>query len=241
MAGKTEWEDMLIRLGKMEAPPPEEKVDLWKLETTPDTRKERLENADLDELDELEDDEDEKVLEEYRKKRMAELQAAAVRNKYGAVINISKPDWQKEVTNAPPDVYVVVNLYKQGVPQSLLLDSLLSRLAVKHKDVKFVRIRADDAIENYPDRHCPTLFIYKGGDIAAQLITLAPLAGDNTTAEDIEWRLGKMGILKTDLTEDPKLKRENKKNEKGNNFASYLGKPERPRNDSDEDDESDDD
>ena len=39
----------------------------------------------LDELDELEDDEDERVLQEYRQKRMLEMKAAAQAAKYGEV------------------------------------------------------------------------------------------------------------------------------------------------------------
>lgn len=58
---------MLIKLGHMEAPPQEEKVDLHKLDLPEqDPHVEKLENATLDELDEFEDDEDDRILEEYR-------------------------------------------------------------------------------------------------------------------------------------------------------------------------------
>ena len=58
---------MMIKLGHMDAPPQEEKVDLYKLDLPDeDPNVEKLENASLDELDEFEDDEDDKILEEYR-------------------------------------------------------------------------------------------------------------------------------------------------------------------------------
>ena len=58
---------MMIKLGHMDAPPQEEKVDLYKLDLPDeDSNVEKLENASLDELDEFEDDEDDKILEEYR-------------------------------------------------------------------------------------------------------------------------------------------------------------------------------
>lgn len=50
----------------------------------------------------------------FRKKRLEEFKQAAMKNKYGQVINISEPDWKKEVTSAPEDIFVVVNLYKHG-------------------------------------------------------------------------------------------------------------------------------
>ncbi len=44
----------------------------------------------LDELDELEDDEDEKVLAQYRARRIAEMKAAAAAGQhFGSVINIT--------------------------------------------------------------------------------------------------------------------------------------------------------
>lgn len=40
------------------------------------------------------------------------MQAAAQRDKYGEVIQISKPEFVKEVTEASKECYVVVHLFK---------------------------------------------------------------------------------------------------------------------------------
>lgn len=73
-----------------------------------------LEEKTLDELDELEDEEDERVLEEYRRKRIAELKELANKSKYGEVQEISAEDYVKEVNNAGEDIWVVLHLYKSG-------------------------------------------------------------------------------------------------------------------------------
>lgn len=68
----------------------------------------------LDELDEFEDEEDEKVLLEYRQKRIAEMRALAEKAKYGDVREISAQDYVQEVNKAGEGVWVVLHLYKQG-------------------------------------------------------------------------------------------------------------------------------
>ncbi|KAJ8948958.1 hypothetical protein NQ318_022980 [Aromia moschata] len=73
-----------------------------------------LSELDLDELDELEDSEDEAVLEEYRRKRIAEIKALTERQKFGTVGEISAQDYVNEVNKAGEGIWVVLHLYKQG-------------------------------------------------------------------------------------------------------------------------------
>lgn len=68
----------------------------------------------MDELDELEDEEDEKVLLEYRAKRIAEIKATAEKARYGDVREISAEDYVLQVNKAGEGVWVVLHLYKQG-------------------------------------------------------------------------------------------------------------------------------
>lgn len=68
----------------------------------------------MDELDELEDEEDEKVLLEYRRKRIAEMQALASKAKYGSVREISAQDYVQEVNQAGEGIWVILHLYKSG-------------------------------------------------------------------------------------------------------------------------------
>lgn len=73
-----------------------------------------LNDLNLDELDELEDEEDERVLLEYRNKRIAEMKALAEKAKYGDVREITAQDYVNEVNKAGDGVWVVLHLYKQG-------------------------------------------------------------------------------------------------------------------------------
>ena len=68
----------------------------------------------MDELDELEDEEDEKILLEYRKKRIAEIQELLNKSKYGEVREISAQDYVQEVNEAGDGIWVILHLYKSG-------------------------------------------------------------------------------------------------------------------------------
>lgn len=65
-------------------------------------------------MDELEDSEDERVILEYRNKRIAELKELASKEKFGNVIEISAIDYVDEVNKAGDGIWVVLHLYKQG-------------------------------------------------------------------------------------------------------------------------------
>lgn len=51
-----------------------------------------------------------------RQKRMAELQKAAVNNRFGYLITISRSEFVRQVTEASQDYPVVVFLYKDEYP-----------------------------------------------------------------------------------------------------------------------------
>lgn len=68
----------------------------------------RLEDKTLDELDELEDEEDDAFLEQYRQKRLAELGGLAKKGKFGSVLPLQKAEWEREVTEASKENWVIV-------------------------------------------------------------------------------------------------------------------------------------
>lgn len=162
----------------------------------------RLEGKDLDELDELEDDEDEDFLEQYRQKRMAELNKLQQKSVHGTVYPISKPDYQREVTDASQKGPVFVNLTSSmGTNvESRVLSELWRQAAKEYGDIKFCEIRANQAIENYPDRNCPTILVYKNGDIVKQIVTLVTIGGVRTNMRNIDDLLVEVGAVPdTDL------------------------------------------
>lgn len=157
----------------------------------------RLEGKDLDELDELEDDEDEAFLEEYRKKRIAELSTIEKKAIHGSVYPISKPEYQREVTDASKNGPVFVNLISSmGTNvESRVLSELWKQAAQEYGDIKFCEIRASQAIENYPERNTPTVLVYKNGDIVKQLVTLATIGGVRANMQKIDDMLVEVGAV----------------------------------------------
>jgi thioredoxin-like negative regulator of GroEL len=162
----------------------------------------RLEGKDLDELDALEDEEDEAFLEQYRQKRMKELSAVQTRSIHGSVYPISKPDWSREVTEASRRSPVLVNLIASNESQieSAVLSELWRQAAKEYGDVKFCQIRGAQAIENYPDRNCPTIIVYKNGEPVKQIVTLATVGGVRMSMLQLDDLLVEVGAVPdTDL------------------------------------------
>ena len=81
-----------------------------------------------------------------------------------------------------------------------MLSELWRQAAGEYGDVRFCQIRADQAIENYPDRNCPTILVYKDGDIVKQIVTLATVGGVRMNMSDIDNLLVDVGgVPETDM------------------------------------------
>ena len=198
----------------------------------------RLEGKDLDELDELEDEEDEEFLEIYRQQRMNEMNALATKSKYGAVVPISKPDYQREVTEASKNVPVLVNLTSgMGTNiESRVLTELWREAAKEFGEIKFCEIRGDQAIEGYPDRNCPTILVYKDGEMVKQIVTLVLLDGVRTSMKHIDDLLLSVGAVKPNDMRIMKRRRQAEEEEEEGPKRSGLRESKRlPNDESDED------
>jgi len=163
-----------------------------------------MEDMTLDELDELEDEEEERILEQYKRARMAEIKAMQAKSRFGDVREISAEDYVAEVNKAGDGIYVILHLYKQGIPLCALINQYLTILAMKNPTVKFLKAISTTCIPNYPDRNLPTIFVYHEGKMEAQLAGPHNFRGMNMTAEEFEYLLGKTGAIKTEITSDPR-------------------------------------
>ncbi|KAJ8675155.1 hypothetical protein QAD02_010941 [Eretmocerus hayati] len=210
----TEWNDILRQKGiipekKKDAEITEEQI-VQMLENTIDQRtgnvKVDLDSKTLDELDELEDEEDEHILLEYRRKRIAEMQELASKSKYGDVCEISAQDYVQEVNQAGEDIWVVLHLYKQGIPLCTLINQHLSSLARKFPTTKFLKSISTTCIPNFPDANLPTIFVYKDGNMEKQFVGPISLRGMKLTEQELEWMLGEVGAVPTKIKDDPKPK-----------------------------------
>ncbi|EOD53086.1 hypothetical protein GTA08_BOTSDO02255 [Neofusicoccum parvum] len=203
----TEWNDILRKHGIIpEKPPsPTPMIEEALVEARRLAHENRLEGKDLDELAELEDEEDDDFLEQYRKKRMAELSTIQVASKFNQVHHLQKPDYGRDVTDASKEAWVLVLLTAASTnTESQRAVELWRELARKFGDIKFCQIRGNMCIEGYPDRNTPTVLVYKDGDIKRQIVTLKELNGPRTSVEDVEKLLIDLGALKHG---DPRLRR----------------------------------
>ena len=113
---------------------------------------------------------------------MTELSALATASKFGQVFPLQKVDWSRDVTDVSKEAYVVVNMISSNTESRVAAD-LCRQLAAKFGDIKFTEISAQLAVENYPEENCPSILVYRNGDIQKQFITLKELKGVRTTVE----------------------------------------------------------
>jgi len=208
----TEWNDVLRAKGILPEKPKEAEVnedDIVKM--LEDTIRQKsgiknLEEMDLDELDELEDEEEEMILLQMRNQRIAEMKALQEKTKFGDVREITAIDYVQEVNKAGDDVYVVLHLYRQGVPLCNLINEYMSRLAPRFPCTKFLKAISTTCIPNYPDKNLPTLFVYHEGNMKGQLVGPEQFRGMNLTMDEFEYLVGKTGAIQTTIRDDPKPK-----------------------------------
>jgi len=169
------------------------------------TEADLLDQATHDELDELEEDlyDDSRALDDFRAKRIAEMKAASLQNRFGSYDEISKDEYIREVTECSKSCWVVIHLYQDSEIGCNLVDEALLQLAPKFKHVKFLKIRSIMAVENWPNSRLPALFLYNEGEMKHQLIGISELGGKLLKADNLEWYLSTKEVVKTDLEEDP--------------------------------------
>ncbi|XP_055383498.1 viral IAP-associated factor homolog [Condylostylus longicornis] len=211
----TEWNDILRSKGILPPKPKETEITEEEIvsivektikQKTQNDGKKELDQMNLDELDELEDSEDEYVLEEYRRKRIAEMKAIAEKSKFGVVCSISAQDYVDEVNKAGEGIWVVLHLYANGVPLCNIINHYMASLAQKYPQTKFLKSVATTCIADFPEKNCPSIFIYYEGNLKKQYIGSVELRGDKLTKDELEWMLGQSGAINTDLKEDPRPK-----------------------------------
>lgn len=174
----TQWDDIQRKLGNLPAKAPPYKPPPFTPAEDDDSKpkdKSWIDQKTEEELSDLEDEpdlDDDRFLHEYRKKRLAEMRNAAKISRFGSVIPISGSDFVREVSQAPTDVWVVVILFKEGIPECGLLLRCLEELATKYPATKFVKIISTDCIPNYPDCNLPTLLVYNNGAVKANYVGL---------------------------------------------------------------------
>ncbi|GKT34930.1 hypothetical protein ADUPG1_008192 [Aduncisulcus paluster] len=164
-------------------------------------KEKEMDDKDFEELEELEDELDEDFLAYYREKLEAEMKEKLSAEKFGEIYEITAKQYKDVVSD--PSITIIIHLSQDYLPDCKVLHHRFKQLAKKFKEHKFCRIRATDAIHGYPDRFCPTVIVYKGGECFKQLVGMETLGGHSLTAEQLEWTLAEQEVLTTELEENP--------------------------------------
>lgn len=133
-----------------------------------------------------------------------------MRNRFGELVDIVKNDWIREVTEASRSCTVIVHLYEDSLVECQLVDEAMRALAPRFKYLKFLRIKSTHAIENWPEKNLPAIFIYADGVMKMQIVTLIHLYGKSMKAADLEWYLVEKGVITdSELDDNPRLSNPN--------------------------------
>lgn len=192
----TQWEDIQRRLGNFAPAEPVHKPDPFAPAAEEEHNQGWLDSKTADELVELEDETgDDAFLDQYRQQRLQELQKASASQSFGELREISRSEWLAEVTNAGSEVWVVVQLFKEHVPDCTVMTQCLQVLAKKHKQTKFLQIISTEAISSYPDRNLPTLLVYHDTRCIQNLPGLALFGGKRSSPESVAYVLNRFGPI----------------------------------------------
>jgi len=208
----TEWNDILRAKGIIPEKPKENEITEDEIMAIMDKAiKDKsgvkdMEDMTLDELDELEDEEEERILQQYRQERMAQIKNIQAKSNYGDMRDISADDYVAQVNKAGEGVWVVLHLYKQGVPLCALINQYLVAMAARFPTVKFLRSISTTCIPNYPDHNLPTCFVYFEGELKASLAGPQHFRGMNMTADEFEFIIAKTGAVQSEIKKDPTKK-----------------------------------
>lgn len=107
----------------------------------------------VEEIKDLDDDLDfdDQFTRQYMANRMQEMKVKATKIKYGQVMEISRDEYIREVTNADPESFVLIHLYQTSNEFCLLINQHLPSIAKIYGHVKFIKMIATKCIEKFPD------------------------------------------------------------------------------------------
>eukprot|EP01132_Coremiostelium_polycephalum_P009111 gene9111-11163_t len=154
------------------------------------------------------DSDEEDELKRLRQKRLEQLKnqiqptpkQLLPKNKvFGSLRQITADEYVNEIDNEPPNIFIIIHLYQNYVPECVLLNEVLSQMAVKYKGIKFLKILSTDAKANYHDAALPSLLVYIGGDLLVSFIPLTEELGSKFDTEDLELLLSGYDIIPNPL------------------------------------------
>ncbi|KFB37510.1 AGAP004468-PA-like protein [Anopheles sinensis] len=174
---------------------------LKKLSITARTKEEDKAAEAMGELDaEFQELMDEDFLQEYQRKRMAEMLAMMDNRKgcFGELIDLKNgDDFLEAVDKEDKNVTVVIHIYREKYGPCTKMNVALQQLAKEYLNVKFCKFISSDAglSNTFKTSGVPALLIYKGGQMIGNFVKLVDDLSDEFDFGDVESFLVENGII----------------------------------------------
>lgn len=166
------------------------------------------EDVEPDLAEELDEDEL-RIMEEYKQKRMLQLQQEIMQ--FGSVRELTCKNMPEVVDSVPGYTFCVLHLYQPYVEPCVRLNFALDAIAPKYPYVSFCKMIATLAIPDFDERGLPAVLIFRGGKQIKTLIRIISDLGNTfTDLQVVKW-LAKLGVLKDPQAEFEKRAAERQK------------------------------
>uniref|UniRef100_A0A0A9YM23 Phosducin-like protein 2 n=1 Tax=Lygus hesperus TaxID=30085 RepID=A0A0A9YM23_LYGHE len=122
----------------------------------------------------------------------------------GRVESVEPEDFEEKVVKPSHHQPVVMCIHVPEAAASQRMVQLLSELSTRFTHTIFTKMVASEAIARFPPQDAPAVLCYKDGVKVAQFVQLRAFHGPSTTADDVEWALAQLGIVSSEMVEDPR-------------------------------------
>merc|ERR1712154_701135 len=86
--------------------------------------------------------------------------------RYGNTMEMTAWTFQKEVDEAPSNVFVVVHVYQDYMERCARMNYAIAQIAKSYPHIKFLRARSDRlGLDDYPEIGLPTFIVFKNGQL----------------------------------------------------------------------------
>ena len=210
----TEWDDILIakgvqtrddRLYAKGLDPEQHKLKAKEVEVEGPTQEEIIDKfATTDDIDELEEEQFDDTTSSSSPRAHPRDEGSSLKGPFRRGVRDCQADYIREVTECSnTGCWVICCLYEDHIPGCTLMLEAMAANAKKFRDIKFVKIKSQQAVEKMPESKLPALFLYRDGKNSIQEFTLANFGGMTMKPANLEWYLAKLGLVKTDLESNP--------------------------------------
>jgi len=110
------------------------------------------------------------------------------------------------------------NLFFSLFKRKIIINNIL--FIAKFPFVKFIKSISTTCVPNYPDKNLPTIFVYHENVLKNQIIGPLAFNGMNLKQDDFEWKLHRLGVLKSSLNRD--INSDFEKNERINDCEDRM-------------------